>query len=181
MGGVWVFQIDDLRSDQSLKNAASQRVVPVHKHLLELGFIEFLGDVKKFGFLRVFPNLPYSALNGYGDAVGDWFNGRYMRPAPGSKAPRAAIVDAKKTFHSFRYVVINRLYGLTEKKTLVAEVTGHERGNDVLTNTYITATEAKERAETLNLIDFPFLQHTPYVSGQFDGFFRRLQRKQTIR
>ncbi|GAA4024740.1 hypothetical protein GCM10022212_22970 [Actimicrobium antarcticum] len=178
IGAVWVIKFTDDHDDQRLKNAASKRVVPLHRKLIELGFLEYVEDVKRFGFPRLFPNLPYSRINGYGDAIGDWFNGRYLRSAAaGSKVPRAGIDDPKKTFHSFRYVVINRLYCITNKKTLIAEITGHERGSDVLTNIYITPSEAKEREATMNLLDYPFLSFANYVPGQYSGFFKRLKRK----
>ena len=177
-GNVWLFKITADMPHQKIKNKASERVVPIHSELISLGFLDYVNDVKNLGFDRLFPNLPVSSINGFGDAVGDWFNARYLRPAAlGSKAPRAGISDPKKSFHSFRHVVINRLYTATKDTKVVAEITGHERGNDVLTNIYITPSEAAERAATLNLVEYPNLTFQPYVSGAFDGFFRRLKRK----
>ena len=176
-GDVWLFKIEANTKDKKVKNKASERSVPIHSKLIEIGFLKYLSDVKAHGFARLFPNLPTSSKNGYGDSVGDWFNGRYLRPAAhGSKSQRAGVIDPKKSFHSFRYVVINRLYGITSKKTLTAEITGHERGSDVLTNIYITPAEAAERQLTLNSVDYPNLTFAPYISGQLDGFFRRLKR-----
>lgn len=177
-GDVWLLKVLADRPDKKVKNKASERAVPVHAKLLELGFLEYVNDVRSHGFERLFPNLSFSPKNGFGDAVGDWFNGRYLRTAaPGSKAPRAGIADLTKSFHSFRYVVINRLYGITRERLLIAEITGHARGNDVLTNVYLDPVEAQSRATRLNQITYPFLSFASYRQGQFDGYFKRLKRK----
>jgi hypothetical protein len=160
-----------------MKNAASTRPVPIHDELIKLGFLQYAKDVKTGGFSRLFPNLPYSALNGYGDALGDWFNGRYLRSSSGPKTKsRAGIDDRTKSFHSFRYVVSNRLDQATSNKTHIAEITGHERGDDVLISVYITPADAKRRAQLLNQVRFEFLSFEPYKADQYLGFFKRFMR-----
>lgn len=178
IGDIWLLKVIADKPDKKIKNKASERAVPVHTTLLDLGFLEYVNDVRAHGFARLFPNLPYSPMNGYGDAVSDWFNGRYLRPAaPGSKALRAGIADPEKSFHSLRHVVINRLYSVTREILLIAEITGHTRGNNVLTNVYLDPIEAQLRAESLNQIAYPLLTFSAYQKGQFDGYFKRLNRK----
>jgi integrase len=180
-GNVWLFKIEADKPDKKIKNKASERAVPIHEKLIELGFLEYVNDLKLLGFTRLFPNLPFSALNGYGDAVGDWFNGRFLRHGPvGSKVQRVGISDPEKSFHSFRYTVINRLYAVVADRLAIAEITGHERGEDVLTNVYLESSTAQRRALYLNQLQYPFLKFSPYFKGQFDGFFRRLLRKQAL-
>lgn len=175
IGETWMFKIDADKADKKIKNRASERAVPVHQSLLDLGLLSYIEDVKKFGFERLFPNVTYSAINGYGDAVGDWFNGRYLRPATGkSTAMRAGVSDREKSFHSFRYVVVNRLYSITRERLLVAEITGHDRGNDVLTNVYLDPIDAERRSHTLNQLSFPEISFDRYRPGQFDRIFKRL-------
>ena len=38
---IWYFRLTNERSDQSLKNKQSKRLVPIHPKLIELGFIDF--------------------------------------------------------------------------------------------------------------------------------------------
>lgn len=179
-GGVWLFKIIADKPDKKVKNKASERAVPVHQTLLDLRFLEYVQDVKKAGFDRLFPNLPASTKNGYGDAVGDWFNGRHLRSGKsGSKVLRAGIDDPKKTFHSLRYSVINRLYSITKERLLVAEISGHERGDDVLTNVYLDPLSATRRSEILNQLTYRDLTFDPYESGMYDGLFLRLSRRLT--
>lgn len=182
IGDVWVVKVDDLRPDQHLKNESSRRVVPIHRQLLDMGFLDYWRDVKQAGFDRLFPELPYCDKGGYGHAVSKWFGDSFLRPAsPGSKAPRAGIKDRLKSFHSFRYVAVNALYGITTDLLLIADITGHERGKDVLRAVYITPSEAEQRAALLNQVAFPFLQFGTYRQGQFKGFFLRLKRQQSAR
>jgi integrase len=178
-GGVWLFNIHAGRPDQKIKNNSSERAVPIHTTLIELGFLDYINDVKSHGFERMFPNLPYSAINGYGDAVSDWFNGRYLRPAAkGSKVKRAGISEREKSFHSFRYVATNRLYRITRENRLVSAITGHDQDTSVLSKIYLDPVEVERRAAIIDQIAYPFLSFSPYQAGQFEGFFKRLRRKQ---
>ena len=42
--GIWCLNIRSGRPDQKLKTANSARLVPLHRHLLQAGFIEFVKD-----------------------------------------------------------------------------------------------------------------------------------------
>jgi integrase len=183
IGEVWVYYIHAKRPDMRIKNPPSERVIPLHKTLLELGFLEYVSDVKALGFKRLFPTLPYSQLNGYGDSVSDWFGRSYLRPSKstaGNKLakPRANIADRLKTFHSFRYTFINKVYGLTEDKISVAEFSGHNRGTDAMTAVYLTESEALKRQMTIDKLHYPGLTFTPYQAKQFNGLFLRFMREQ---
>lgn len=54
--GIWCLDIRSGRPDQKLKTANSARLVPLHRHLLERGFIEF---VKGRAGGCLFPELPH--------------------------------------------------------------------------------------------------------------------------
>ena len=53
-GRVWYFQLTDERDNQSLKNKQSKRLVPIHKKLIEMGFIDFVKEVKESKKDRLF-------------------------------------------------------------------------------------------------------------------------------
>lgn len=42
--GIWCLRLDDLNSNQKLKTYSSRRFVPVHPHLLALGFLDFVNE-----------------------------------------------------------------------------------------------------------------------------------------
>ncbi len=69
--GIWVFDLH--HHELSLKNAASRRLVPLHRHLLELGFIETMVR-KRNPEEQLFPELSRSAVhNTFGDKIGKKF------------------------------------------------------------------------------------------------------------
>ena len=77
--GIWVFDINKNKEsdpNKSLKNDGSIRVIPVHKKLIELGFIDFFKTQKNNK--RLFSDLPYvNSNNKYGDNLQRWFNRTY--------------------------------------------------------------------------------------------------------
>lgn len=103
--GCWVFDFnenDDVPF-KSLKRSHHERLVPVHKKLVELGFIDYVQLVSK-KHQRIFPELTYVGdENKYGNAIQRWFNRTYMNKR------NCNITTPNTSFHSFRHTVINYL------------------------------------------------------------------------
>jgi integrase len=78
-----------------LKNAASERRVPVHPELERLGFIAFAKAAKDKGQERLFPLLTPGPYGNLTHKWGQWF-GTYLRNTCG-------VTDRRMTFHSFRH------------------------------------------------------------------------------
>ena len=96
---LWVFDIND-EDGNSLKSESSVRAIPIHPILLELGFIEYIEDVRNLsGAIRVFPYLRNDS-KGFADVPSEAF-ARYLL-AIGVKAEG-------KTFHSFRSTLIEHM------------------------------------------------------------------------
>ena len=83
--------------DKSLKSTNSERQVPIHSRLLELGFLDYVDALHKAEHQRLLPELKHDAVKGYGKAAGRWFNERYL----GQKVKM--VRNGKKTFHSLRH------------------------------------------------------------------------------
>lgn len=79
--------------ENKLKNAGSERLIPVHPEMQRLGFIDYVATQGKAG--RVFPELKPDIYDRLTAKWGEWF-GPYMRKVCG-------IVDRRKVFHSFRH------------------------------------------------------------------------------
>jgi hypothetical protein len=77
-----------------LKTKTSERIVPVHPMLLELGFAAYVEARQNQRCLKLFPELRPSATGYYSDAFSKWF--RRFLAAAGAEAPRTC-------FHSFRH------------------------------------------------------------------------------
>lgn len=45
--GIWYFHINDERDDQHIKNPQSNRIVPIHPVLIDLGILEYARSSKK--------------------------------------------------------------------------------------------------------------------------------------
>ena len=101
----WVFDFnesDDVEF-KSLKRSHHERLVPVHKKLVELGFLDYVKLVSRNN-PRIFPELIYVGdENKYGNAIQRWFNRTYMN------AKNCNITTENTSFHSFRHTVINYL------------------------------------------------------------------------
>lgn len=95
--GFYFFEISNERADQSLKTIHSRRKIPLHPTLIKLGLVRYCEALKKAGHERLFPELPYHPVKGYGDKASDWFNRSLLKERLGFEK------ESKKSFHSFRH------------------------------------------------------------------------------
>ena len=101
----WCFDINENKTEdtlKSLKKPFHARLVPIHKKLIELGFIDFHKMQKKHKHKRLFPDLPYvGTANKYGDKLQRWFNRTYQKTSGTS--------NKGTSFHSLRHTFITHL------------------------------------------------------------------------
>lgn len=116
--GVWIFDIRGSETNK-LKTPQSQRQVPIHPVLLEVGLIDYC---TKLASGHMWPDLGRSSDGFYSSRFSKWF-GRYKR--------RIGIDSPKLTFHSFRHTVINYLKQEGVEEALIKELVGH--GNESIT------------------------------------------------
>lgn len=149
--GLYCFDIKDdgdlENVDQSVKTAASKRLIPVHTKLIEMGLLEYIADVKKIAgnSALLFPYL-IKTVNGYSKTTGANF-GRYL--------DKLGLTDPLLVFHSFRSTVNNHLKhaGIDEEKR--CQLIGHEHDN-VNSAVYSTPFNAQYlQAEIMPKLDFP--------------------------
>lgn len=101
-----VSRIDDIEvihiTDENggkVKTNASRRTIPLHPKIIELGFLDYVADVKKYGHL-IFPNLIKDPFGSYGKEPSRRF-AHYL--------DKIAITSPAKVFHSFRTTANNHL------------------------------------------------------------------------
>ncbi|MEG3147283.1 site-specific integrase [Sphingomonas sp. RT2P30] len=93
---AWVIVIKEDRNEGlRIKNAASERCVPVHATLERLGFLRFVAAAKSAGQERLFPALKANVYGRVTAKWGEWFS-LYKRAECG-------ITDKRMVFHSFRH------------------------------------------------------------------------------
>ena len=156
--GLWCMHITEEGKDKDnpkrLKNKASERLIPFHNKLIELGFIDYVKKQKKSKVVRLFPDLYYSVNDGYSRKVGRWFNEQYLRK-------KMMITDPAKSFHSFRHTVADRLKQLGVAESFIAELLGHSSGDTMSFGRYgkryqpqVLKKEAVQRIEFLNMCNW---------------------------
>ncbi|EOX4973652.1 tyrosine-type recombinase/integrase [Vibrio alginolyticus] len=149
--GVWVIQIDDRHEGQKLKNLTSRRVIPIHRQLIELGFIEYLHSVKHE---RVFPELKNSR-DGFGSAASKWY-GRFK-----SKLGFGRGHD----FHSFRHTVATQLKRKNVSHIVAGAILGHTL-NNITYDRYGKDLNIEQVMTVVNLIDPLPLDKVPNYSTE---------------
>lgn len=118
--GLWSLTVTDAGSENKrLKNAASQRRLPLHDRLVAAGFPEFIAERRQGRSPRLFPELPYCPKNGYGRNPGRWFNERLL--------PKLGMDDGKLVFHSLRHTMATKLARSDVPETQIKALLGHEQ------------------------------------------------------
>ncbi|PWB31474.1 hypothetical protein DCO48_16705 [Pseudomonas sp. SDI] len=119
--GIACIHIRATRPDQKLKTPGSERLVPIHSKLVELGFLAYVQKVKESGKQRVFPELTCHSKHGYSAAPSKWF--ARLRDQLGFRDE-----VGKKDFHSFRHTLADHLKQKGVAESLVGGLLGHQAG-----------------------------------------------------
>ena len=84
----------DDHTDKRLKTSSSERVVPVHATLIDLGFLDFVRQRKRAGDTKLFGEVSMGATGYRSSTFSTWFRRFVAKAGAGSK---------KTCFHSFRH------------------------------------------------------------------------------
>lgn len=162
--GHWIIGIND-KEFKKVKTNAGHREIPLHPKLIELGFLDYLEDVRAAvpESNRLFPYLRYDKKNGFGDVPSEAF-ARYL--------DELGIFADEKVFHSFRSTANQRLKKNRVETSIRSQLVGHEREgtNELAYASELPIAEMLEIVAT-NLI-FPEIDLTPlkYPPGRFREF-----------
>ncbi|MFK2932078.1 site-specific integrase [Dyella agri] len=169
---VWGFHVATRFSEQHLKNSKTKRFVPLHRALLEAGFLAYVADVTQAQNQATGPLFPGLGKSG-GDKVGDWWNRTYM--------PLCGIKDDKLVFHCFRhtFATFAERAGMSEGR--IARITGHSTKGSILSEFYIDPPTLLERVGTVNAVAYDLPPPAPYVPRSVGAFFPKLDRVQQRR
>ncbi|RWR05100.1 site-specific integrase [Paenirhodobacter populi] len=107
---------------RGLKNPQSERTVPIHSHVLELGFLDFVEAQRTAGHKDLFHDLKRKSAN---SQIGDSMDYLWRH----IQADRLG-AQPKKTFHSFRHYAVQGLRSESDvEKHVRAELFGHLVGD----------------------------------------------------
>lgn len=100
----------------SLKTQTSDRHVPLHLKLIELGFVRYVQGLKESGEKRVFPLLKPDRYGRLTSHWSKWF-GRYL--------DEVSVKDPRKVFHSFRHGFKDAARAVGIAEDIQDAITGH--------------------------------------------------------
>ncbi|ELO0984141.1 site-specific integrase [Enterobacter asburiae] len=118
VGKVWCIRIDKRFDEQRLKTPNALRYIPLHKCLLEIGFVRYVHDFRSMvgGNCRLFPEI--KAIKGYhSHKPGEWFN-RNIRGKQG--------LDPSSTLYTFRHAFRDKLVMLNATDEYLNRLMGHQ-------------------------------------------------------
>lgn len=126
---------DDMRT----KNQNSNRVIPIADILIEMGFLNFVEQAKKFKRKRVFVNEENTGKNGYS---------RFLSAKWSKYLIDLKVKDTmnKKGFHSLRHTFIQHLTLVSNNAIHNMRIVGHTEDNKDITKSVHSLTYNKELA-----------------------------------
>lgn len=101
--------IEEDEPDKHIKGDATERIVPIHPKLIELGFLDYVAYQKKQGQKRIFPNLYYIKGKGYGQPFSKKFNNKNFKREFIEEEFLQTGAKKRKDFHSFRHTFTENL------------------------------------------------------------------------
>jgi integrase len=166
-------------SEKRLKTINAERKVPLHSELLRLGFMEYVAALAARGEQRLFPELRFDHVKGYGKQAGQWFNERFL----GKKLKIKR--DGMQTFHSFRHNFTTALTHLGDPplgEFVINHLTGHERGHTMSAQRYAKDLEPDKMVHHVNRIRFelPAIASMA-VEDALEALDAALERKQALK
>ncbi|MES2289688.1 MAG: DUF6538 domain-containing protein [Pseudomonadota bacterium] len=118
----WFLRItEDEDEGLRIKNASSERRVPLHPELERLGFIAFVEAMRKAHHARLFYLLRPDKYGRYTAKWGEWWSG-YMRGDCG-------ITDRRMVFHSFRHTFKHHAGHVGMIEGVQRQIMGHTPGD----------------------------------------------------
>ncbi len=120
--GVWVFDINTIDNENSLKNESSKRCVPIHDELLKLGILD-LADAMRLTYKqkvhkceKLFWEMKKGA-DKWSHDVGRWFSDTFFKTLsferPGDK------------FHAFRHTFVDSMKNAGVDESTYGAIIGH--------------------------------------------------------
>ena len=150
---VWYFDLTGrpLKGPRRVKNAQSQRLVPVHAKLIELGFIKYAQQQGEW----LFPDLPHDGPES-GDTTKQWSKwfGRWWRAN--------GLMDAELStdFHSFRHNFKSACMAADLAEDVHDLLTGHAGiGNQKVSRRYVSA-DIAFLSKAINKVAYPTFKLT---------------------
>lgn len=171
---VWVIDINDEDSKKSLKNESAMRKIPLHPQLINLGFLDYIEDVRKHVSpqANIFPYIVPNKYNRLSGSTGKWF-ARYL--------DKLEIKDELKVFHSFRTTANDTLKIAGVQEESRCQMVGHAHDTINSTNYTLEHTPKWLLDNVVPKLQFKTLDFTglKYEKGSYVSILEKLLKKKT--
>ena len=140
---------------QRAKNQSSVRDVPIHPLLIELGFLQYVDDVRRAKHDKLWPNLTTRSKNASdSDLLSKWFN-RFIHAT--------LSMPSTVVFHSFRHTFKDMCRDALIPREVHHAITGHsdDRGVKNVGDSYGRGVSLEVKFAQLSKIRLPFSVSTP--------------------
>lgn len=118
---IFILIREDEEAELKLKNAGSERLIPVHAELERLGLLQFVENVREAGHPRLFHLLRANVYGRVSAKRGEWF-GTHLRGACG-------VTDRRMVFHSFRHTFKQYARHSSIIEAVQRQLMGHSAGD----------------------------------------------------
>ena len=136
-----------------LKTLAGTRTIPIHPKIVELGFLQYVNQVKAAGHERLFPEA-WDTQNGPGDKVSRWF--AVYRKNLGIGKTKKGDSKESKCFHSFRHCFADGLKQAGVDPLKISQLMGHA-DSSVTTGRYGKDFSTEALYEAICMLTFPIM------------------------
>ncbi len=145
--GIWFFDINEEGLGKKAKSWSTIRELPIHKKLIEFGFLDLVEELKGKGEERLFPDLRLDLTDSYGDAFGKKFS--YFIKI------KLDIKGGNKSFHSLRHNVTDAIRRAGGCPNDIAHyITGHSF-NESVQSRYGSKPDLIRVKEWVDKIEYP--------------------------
>jgi integrase len=153
--GVLVFRVEE-----RTKNRGSQRLIPVHAKLLELGLERHIQELRRKGAEHLFPawyktGMAKKVRADKGDdrsALNDYFSTVFPRSFNRTVLPKLGINGGRKSWHSFRHCFRTGLSMAGVEKSIGDALAGHADGS--MAATYVHAVSVEKLKDAIDKLQF---------------------------
>ncbi|MEZ8719303.1 tyrosine-type recombinase/integrase [Vibrio splendidus] len=141
LGHTPCIHFSDDAENQHLKNAASNRVVPIHQKLLQSRFLDYVEQRKQQGAIQLFDLVPRGDdldwSKDYRDVFGDVLDACHFK------------AGQRPTAYSFRHTVVDELQKAGIEEHVVAQIIGHKH-NTMTYGHYAKPLSPEELVDAVN-------------------------------
>lgn len=133
---IWVFDINEEGEGKTIKNKkGSKRIIPIHKQLINLNFIEFVEHIKKTNESKLFFDEQRSIEGKFAQLQKRI--SYFIKHIAKIESTR----DKAKVFHSFRHLVRTKLVDANVDERIIDSIVGHSNKERSVGSSHYTHTD----------------------------------------